>query len=125
MESWLYNPELEMMRWRLQVLAMGLQQQQQTAALQGGGGYPLPFVPFHLQQGQDPLQHGIKQEPQESPQEASPQLLYRPAFQARCGSVSPRAESSSPSSSRSSPSPSTASPSPGALCKVTLVQERG
>ena len=113
MESWLYNPELEMMRWRLQVLAMGLQQQQQTAALQGGGGYPLPFVPFHLQQGQDPLQHGIKQEPQESPQEASPQLLYRPAFQARCGSVSPRAESSSPSSSRSSPSPSTASPSPG------------
>ena len=29
MESWLYNPELEMMRWRLQVLAMGLQHQPQ------------------------------------------------------------------------------------------------
>ena len=43
MESWLYNPELAMMSWRLQVLAMHQQFQHQAL--------PAPFVPFHLQPG--------------------------------------------------------------------------
>ena len=112
----LYNPELEMMRWRLQVLAMGLQHQ---------SSLPAPFVPFHLQQPeysamapQFPQAGPVKQEPVESqgPDAGSspPSLLYRPAFQTRSGSVSPRtAESSSPSSYRSSPSPNTSHTSPG------------
>ena len=136
----LYNPELEMMRWRLQVsprskpsiqsftnlacdimltivvmqvLAMGLQHQHQASL--PGPGHPLPFVPFHLQSGPQPApglnpglaQPLIKSEPRDPEPEAGsspPSLLYRPAFQTRPGSVSPR--SSSPSSSdRSSPSP--------------------
>ena len=103
MESWLYNPELEMMRWRLQVLAMGLQHQPQHQQ------YPVQFVPFHLQTGD------IKEEPDQDQAPASSSsssLLYRPAFQPRPGSVSPRLDSrgsSSPSSYRSSPSPPTSS----------------
>ena len=116
MESWLYNPELEMMRWRLQMLAMGLQHQ---------SSLPAPFVPFHLQQPgpefpamshQFPQAGAVKQEPVEAQSEAGaspPSLLYRPAFQTRSGSVSPRtAESSSPSSYRSSPSPNSSNTSP-------------
>ena len=92
MESWLYNPELEMMRWRLQMLAMGLQHQ---------SSLPAPFVPFHLQQPgpefpamshQFPQAGAVKQEPVEPQVEAGsspPSLLYRPAFQTRSGSVSP------------------------------------
>ena len=130
MDSWLYmnqNPELELMRWRLQVLAMGLQHQtgvmQHAAAPSAAPHQMSPFVPFHLQPG--PLdQHfsspgstfhpSIKQEPEEPAAEQPPShLLYRPGFQTRCGSVSPRLESrgssSSPSSYRSSPSPTSSS----------------
>ena len=121
MESWLaYNPELEMMRWRLQVLAMGLQHQGQHLPMQGA---PVPFVPFHLQPTPETGAYfppgNIKQEPQETAQESSPShLMYRPAFQTRCGSVSPRLESrgsssGSPSSYRSSPSPTSSSSSVG------------
>ena len=105
MDSWLYNPELEMMRWRLQVLAMGLQHQPQHQQ------YPVQFVPFHLQAGD------IKEEPDQEREQApavSSSLLYRPAFQARPGSVSPRLDSrgsSSPSPYRSSPSPPSSSSS--------------
>ena len=98
----MYNPELEIMRWRLQVLAMGLQHQQPHQVY---GGYqvqhqplPMPFVPFHLQP-----ENTIKEEPQE--EQANDLISFRPAFQARAGSVSPRLDSSSPSSYRSSPSP--------------------
>ena len=120
MESWLsYNPELEMMRWRLQVLAMGLQHQQspmhhlQTPPSAG-------FVPFHLQQstpepGYWSPPSNIKQEPDSAESSSPSHLMYRPAFQSRCGSVSPRLGSrgSSPqsqSSYRSSPSPPSSSP---------------
>jgi len=105
MESWLYNPELAMMSWRLQVLAMHQQFQHQAL--------PAPFVPFHLQPGpeysvaahlpQFPQAGAIKQE-QEEQASSPPSLLHRPAFQTRSGSVSPRTnESSSPSLPRSSP----------------------
>ena len=100
MDSWLYNPELEMMRWRLQVLAMGLQHQPHQQYQQ--------YVPFHLQSG-DNFGVNIKQEPEpEREQTQNSNLLFRPAFQTRPGSVSPRLDSrgsSSPSSYRSSPSP--------------------
>ena len=100
---------------------MGLQHspesfmQHQTAA-----SHQLPFVPFHLQPTPSQLppatnfHTGIKQEPVEDNEPPS-SLLYRPAFQARSGSVSPRLESrgssSSPSSYRSSPSPTSSSSS--------------
>ena len=110
MDNFFYNPELEIMRWRLQVLAMGLQQQQQQPH-QVYGGYqvpsqplPMPFVPFHLQP-----EHTIKEE---APEEPSNNLFsFRPAFQTRADSVSPRLDSSSPSSYRSSPSPTWQHPS--------------
>jgi len=121
MDSWLYNPELEMMRWRLQVLAMGLQHQSAGAAT---AGHQLSYVPFHLQQSSgfqsspgfqtsafQTADFSIKQEPLDSGSQSDlpSSLVYRPAFQSRCGSVSPRLESrgssSSPSSYRSSPSP--------------------
>ena len=105
MDSWLYmnqNPELELMRWRLQVLAMGLQHQtgvmQQHAAAAPPAAAPhqmSAFVPFHLQPA--PLdQHfspgsgfppNIKQEPEEPPADQHQSLLYRPGFQTRCGST--------------------------------------
>ena len=83
MESWLYNPELEMMRWRLQVLAMGLQHQPHQQ-------YPVQYVPFHLQSG-DNLGLNIKQEPEreQTSHGQNSTLLFRPAFQTRPGSVSP------------------------------------
>jgi len=77
MESWLYNPELAMMSWRLQVLAMHQQFQHQAL--------PAPFVPFHLQPGpeysvtahlpQFPQAGAIKQEQEE--QASSPPLALQ------------------------------------------------
>ena len=103
MDNYFYNPELEVMRWRLQVLAMGLQQQQPHQMYSGyqvpSQPLPLPFVPFHLQS-----ENTIKEEPAED-QSSSPLFSFRPAFQSRADSVSPRLDSSSPSSYRSSPSP--------------------
>jgi len=94
MDPLMYNPELEIMKWRLQVLAMA----QQPPAYS-------PFLPFHLQPEQSMT---IKQEPIEPANQPS-FLSYRPGFHNRESSVSPRLTSpgsrSSSSSTRSSPSP--------------------
>ena len=89
------------MRWRLHVLAMGLQQppHQVYGSFQTPSQPPpMPFVPFHLQP-----ESTIKEEASE--EQPNDLFSFRPAFQSRANSVSPRADSSSPSSYRSSPSP--------------------
>ena len=106
MDHFMYNPELEIMKWRLQVLAMT----QQPPAYN-------PFIPFHMQQQQaggneqGMMPPMIKQEPMT---ENPPSFLsYRPGFATRDSSVSPRPSSPSSRSSSSSTSRSPArTPSP-------------
>ena len=89
----MYNPELEIMKWRLQVLAMSQQPPSYN-----------PFIPFHLQQQQGEMQGMgmIKQEPVENNPPSF--LSYRPGFATRDSSVSPRPSSPSSRSSSSSTS---------------------
>ena len=99
----MYNPELEIMKWRLQVLAMAQHQSPASA-----------FLPFHLQGGAGQLQ--VKQEPVDTYKSGQVDtyrtgqdfLSYRPGFHTRESSVSPRLDSPgsrSSSSGSSSPSP--------------------
>ena len=100
MDHYMYNPELEIMKWRLQVLAMS----QQPPAYN-------PFIPFHLQQ--QPEQGMIKQEPVNESNNPPSFLSYRPGFATRDSSVSPRPSSPSSRSYSSSTSRSPArTPSP-------------
>ena len=102
MDHFMYNPELEIMKWRLQVLAMT----QQPPAYN-------PFIPFHLQQQSTTEQGMIKQEPVNESNNPPSFLSYRPGFATRDSSVSPRPSSPSSRSYSSSTSRSPArTPSP-------------